>query len=447
MITPKSQCLSESDLSYAFTRGGDDALYRHLAACANCRRQWEALDDLRDLASALSFPDLSAPRVEATRSALLDKVGQQAPRRPARRVSYMIPAVAAVAAALLMAGGGLVWWTVSAPSHKGGVAPAYLASVHAQSDAEYARVSGAPSEIVRLHEGRMTVAVPKLQDNQRLRVLTGDAEVEVRGTVFDVEARDDALVHVRVIEGVVEVRHGQQTVVLRTGERWDAQAVAMGQASNADKMPEAADGDRAPAPEAVGEELPAIDDGPAVIPSDTASTPVASKAASRPRARRVPRARAPRHTQPARVVEVVVPEREDDKAAPETSAPSESEIQFQTGWRAFEAGDHEAAASAFARVGAGAPALASNAAFWRAVALDRAGHSVEAEGALRDFLRAWPRGRRSGAARAMLGWKRLRAGDNDAAGHLFRAALNDPSPKVRDSARAGLAAVTHASTK
>ncbi len=476
-MTHAGPCPSEQELSDAFTEGGDDALYEHLAQCPACCGQWDSLDDLRDLASGLRSPELVGAEVEATRAALLSRVDRQAPaRRPLRRISYMIPAVAAVALALAVTGAAVWFWAErTEPAVGTAHEPAYLSTVHAQEGAHYALVSGAPNEIIRLHSGRVTVAVDKLQADQRLRVLTGDAEVEVRGTVFDVEAKDDTLVAVRVIEGVVEVRRGGETHTLGAGERWDAPALATVAPVVKDDKAMAPEGGAIEVAGGTGDDArvddPRVgDDGTdgkhvdaarprggvevaggvgddARLEGGRAARPVREgrRNAARAQVKRpgVDRARDPA---PARVLDPRPVAAQEMELAPEKVAPAaepdptEAERHFQDAWRAFEAGDHREAARAFGRVGDKGPSgtLAADAAFWRAVALDRAGESERAEAALGAFLRGWPRGRRSGAARAMLGWKRLRAGDARTARHLFRASLNDPSPKVRASAQAGL---------
>jgi TolA-binding protein len=479
------RCPSEPELSEAFTHGGDDALYEHLAACSACSAQWESWDELRELASALSFPTLDDAQVESTRASLLTRVETDAPvRRVGRRVSYVIPALAAVAAILLVSAAGLAWWASGSETQGSAAHPEYLATIHAQDDARYARVSGAPNEIVRLHQGRVTVAVEKLAAGQRLRVLTGDAEVEVRGTVFDVEARDDVLVLVRVIEGVVEVRRGGTTTVLQAGERWDVPLEAAARVPVAPPVggaevepvkqdsPQVAGGMGDDAKEDSGDKSAAANAAVPVRLVDRRSAQAGPRRVAAPGPKRRKARRAQRNgasaggsgnsearlvpgdaapSSPARVapepalepalepgVEVA-----DEKNPPARDPqPTAAERHFQEGWRAFEAGDHAAAAAAFAQVGdkeAGGT-LSSDALFWRAVALDRAGHSAQAESALAAYLKSWPRSRRSGAARAMLGWKRLRAGDAGSARLLFGASLNDPSPKVRRSAQAGIEA-------
>ena len=73
------------------------------------------------------------------------------------------------------------------------------------------------------------------------------------------------------------------------------------------------------------------------------------------------------------------------------------------------------------------------------MALARAGHRDAARAALADFLARAPHHARAGAASVMLGWLLVDAGDPAAARARFRAALADPDPRIRASARNGIA--------
>jgi TolA-binding protein len=118
------------------------------------------------------------------------------------------------------------------------------------------------------------------------------------------------------------------------------------------------------------------------------------------------------------------------------------ELAFARGWSALRANDFEAAAQAFGQAAAerNDNALGEDAAFWKGVALARANHPTEAQEALTRFLVLYPRSDRAGEASVMVGWLLLRAGDVTAAEARFGGALGDPSERVRQSARAGLAA-------
>jgi len=112
----------------------------------------------------------------------------------------------------------------------------------------------------------------------------------------------------------------------------------------------------------------------------------------------------------------------------------------------MRSGDFGKAAAGFAAVVevASHGPLADEGAFWRAVALARAGSSAEAVAAFREMLGAYPRSPRRGEASAMLGWLLVDARRLDEALIRFDAAAQDPSAAVRASARQGLEAIARA---
>jgi ferric-dicitrate binding protein FerR (iron transport regulator) len=80
-----------------------------------------------------------------------------------------------------------------------------------------------PSLAIALERGRAHFEVQKLHGARRFHVMTPDADVEVRGTIFDVELspRADAPTCVSVDEGLVQVAKGMRTRLLARGESWD----------------------------------------------------------------------------------------------------------------------------------------------------------------------------------------------------------------------------------
>jgi hypothetical protein len=95
-----------------------------------------------------------------------------------------------------------------------------------------------------LVRGAAHLVVAKLSGGQRFVVDTEDAEVEVRGTVFDVAVKSGPAecprrTTVAVTEGLVEVRSRGKTIALRAGDAWE------GECSSKDKP--RVDASRAPA--------------------------------------------------------------------------------------------------------------------------------------------------------------------------------------------------------
>jgi hypothetical protein len=80
-------------------------------------------------------------------------------------------------------------------------------------------------EAVRLVSGRAHLKVKKLHAGQRFHVLTPDADVQVRGTEFDVELRPGQTpgTCVRVQEGLVAVQAGGEHLVV-PGQSWGCEA-------------------------------------------------------------------------------------------------------------------------------------------------------------------------------------------------------------------------------
>jgi len=82
--------------------------------------------------------------------------------------------------------------------------------------------SPAALEVLALERGGAHFQVKKLGDARRFHVLTADADVEVRGTVFDVSLRPGATPQtcVSVTEGLVLVASGLTSRLLAAGESW-----------------------------------------------------------------------------------------------------------------------------------------------------------------------------------------------------------------------------------
>ena len=420
-------------------------------------------EELRAAGRELPHHQPDAGRREAMRASLLEAARATPPRR--RRVPV---AVAAGAGALLSAAALLLWWSARAQDETV-AAGQPRATIQSSSGAHFehtrqrvARASSGPvvDEVVRLRDGRVAVAVEHLRRDERFRLVTGDAEVEVRGTAFDVVVEGDQLVEVAVSSGAVDVRpRGRPPVALEAGERWRADQVALSTRAGADARASAAAGGATSSTPVTGSPGAAMDSigpatgsppGAAMDSTGTAAT-TPSRPAERPRRGTSSATRASRPVETARI-EPEKPEKpepdkpEPDKPEPEESAPpappqpTPCEVAFGHGFRALRAGNHGEAAAQFQLAVDQTPAcaLAADARYWRAVALARAGASGEARDVLADFLARHPGHARAGEASAMLGWLLLESGDRPGAARLFRAALRDPDAAVRESARKGL---------
>jgi ferric-dicitrate binding protein FerR (iron transport regulator) len=104
-------------------------------------------------------------------------------------------------------------------------------------------------EALKLVRGRAHLQVRKLHGGQRFHVLTPDADVQVRGTEFDVELRPGSVpaTCVRVQEGLVAVVAAGDTHLVSPGQTWGCPAEAP--AAAAVRAPSPAPAVALPAPE------------------------------------------------------------------------------------------------------------------------------------------------------------------------------------------------------
>ncbi len=188
--------------------------------------------DLAALAKELPVPPCSSAHREEQRTALLAcaRTRRLCPMGVRGTRRYVL--LAAVAAAVVVAAGlaASVRHTAAPEpaSDKRAAgdpdrAPRYRAVVRPHVGARVQRVSAAPDEVVRVHEGVVDFDVAALLPGERFRVVLGDGEVEVRGTAFSVTVADDRLLAVRVHRGAVDVKAGQTAPLrLEPGQQWSA---------------------------------------------------------------------------------------------------------------------------------------------------------------------------------------------------------------------------------
>jgi TolA-binding protein len=412
-------CPSELELERALAGCADAELRAHLLACCTCAAAWREVSEAIALARELPVRLPSNGHCEELRTALL--ASPAVPRRRLRpsRVVPILFGAAAVAGIIF----GL--WPRGHAEAPSAAIHARRGTVHAHAGAQFALAAEPPDELVRLRDGTIDLDVQPLLDGERFRVVVGAAEVEVRGTSFEVVARGDALVAVQVVHGRVEVRRpGLAPIVLTAGQGWQATGAAPTVTAGAEGAPAPI----APAPIAPAPIAPAP-----IAPAPIAPAPIAPHGHRSPPPIAPPIAIAP----PVETPPIPAP------APAPVRAPDPQEVAFVAGWDAMRRGDFSTAARAFARVYAltSEGPLAEDGAYWHAVAVARAGRSAEAIGAFRGFLAEFPRSNHVGAAAAMLGWMLVDTGDLEEARTRFRAAAADPSAAVQASARDGLQAL------
>jgi TolA-binding protein len=416
----RARCPSPVELERAFW-SDDPGLRAHAAGCERCGREWAEIAALVETGRAIPPPAPSPERREEIRTALLS-AEPNGEKRPDRRARWLTLGGAAAAAALAVA--WLAW-----PSGDEALR-VERGRLLAHAGARYLRVSPSPDEIVRLVDGTVTVEVERLQPGEGFRIVTGDAEVEVRGTAFDVTAAGDRLRSVRVIHGSVEVRARGSRRVLSAGQTWPARdageaGLPAGGAAGTGAAGTSGAGVVAEASAAgVAAGVPAAGDRGSARPGGGAD-------AARPRSGAAGQDRGMR-------------DRND--RGPMSASRAAVQQAYDQAWAALRAGAFDRAAAAFERAAARdrTGSIAEDARYWRAVALARGGQAPAAKTAFETFLADHADSPRAGEASVMLGWLLFDDGNYQAAARRFRAGAADPSDRIRTSAAKGLSAIRRA---
>ena len=333
------------------------SLDRHLTACVSCRALERTLSEVRDHLRAPTGPRVTPLEHQRGRLALL----RAAAAPPSSHRSLLKPRRAALLASVGAACVVVLGLAVSLRAHPG--VPVPLAqrlptvpfhwpertetTILGSAAARFERHAEGPLERVDLADGTLDLSVRKLAPGERFIVATADAEVEVRGTVFEVEAHDGKLASVSVSEGKVEVRHHGARALVTPGDTW-----------------------RPPAP------APALSPTPAPSSAATVRRPAGPIAAGGPDAAAAPLS----------------------PASPEGGASRD----FAAAVAKLASGNYGEASeklAAFRKANPG-DARAEDAAFLAIVSLQRAGKYTEAKEAARRYLAAYPGGDRRAEALA-----------------------------------------------
>jgi TolA-binding protein len=381
----------------------DTPVEGHIESCPRCTSRCASLRSLVKQAQGLAVP---AEMTEDARRAIAARLLATGPA-PRARLRWPVVVVGVPAAAVAVA--ALVWttrpaWRAPAPpqSTAGPVMGApdgarSRATVRAIGAARYTRVQAPPDDVLRLDDGTIVLEVAPLPSGERFRVTTEDAEVEVRGTRFQVSASRGKLTGVTVASGRVEVRSaGGGRVVLDPGDEWVS---GTGEVNDRGAISQEAESKAA----------------------ESMSKPTRPPGLSRPRR--------------ARAESALV----DPAAAPSIPLRA-AHASFDLAWSLLRQGDARQAAALFAEVErkSGDSDIAEDALYWRSVATARAGDRPAARALFESFLRRFPASSRMGAAAAALGWLYLENAQKEEARRAFERATGDPSPAVRASAQKGL---------
>lgn len=210
-------CLSASDVS---------SFERHLEICAECRKERALLERMQSMAERLPSPTTTPLQRRALQQQLLRRANELATAEPRsfwRGRGGL--SLALGCAALFSVGLGL--------SHfrQRGSAQTQIAVAAAEPSFD---LTGAPGSRWRVlehgrslrlgcDEGRLEIAVHKLQPGQRFAVALPDGELEVRGTRFAIEVSGQRTRHLSVSEGRVALRlRGRSEMSFGAGQAWSA---------------------------------------------------------------------------------------------------------------------------------------------------------------------------------------------------------------------------------
>lgn len=222
MSAPGCARVDEIDAALDGRLGADDAreALAHAARCAGCeaRRRERALR--RQALDAL--PD-AAPDELASRRLRARLVSSALRREAPRRTPWRMALAAAGVVVAVALGAQVVRTPTTEALAAGETRLGEAGALRPAAGARWSVRDEGGDTRVRLEEGAITLRVRRRHPGERFRVLLRDAEVEVRGTRFEVVARGGLLRAVRVDEGLVAVRRrGDAEQLLAAGSRYAA---------------------------------------------------------------------------------------------------------------------------------------------------------------------------------------------------------------------------------
>ena len=423
------------------------------------------VDQLSALAKQLDAPAPDEQRVEAMRASLLRTAAEDRredkPRWPFVVGGFSAGAFAAAATVMMVfhfSHGATKPVAIDRDEHR--------AQIEASSAADFERQvthgANGTDEIVRLHAGRISVAVAPLPHGDRVRVAAKDGELEGEGT-YEIAVEKDVIREVWVKEGSAHLRiAGQQEVFLAQGQAWKAPVITADLQTQTQTQTQITKAISTPTPSSATTtartttapiETTSVITPKLTATSSTSRSPSPSTQSPTPTPTPTHEAAGLRLTPPTDVSKPEVPALHTMADASPNEAPPNAiaqldkakpvttwQLHFSTGWQLLRAGKSAEAArelAAAADAGGDDP-LAGDARYFEAVALTKAGRKTEAEHALVAFLDRSPHALRRGRAAVMLGRLIAERGDTAAARAWFDSATHDPDPAVAAAAKAGL---------
>ncbi|WP_437525442.1 FecR domain-containing protein [Sorangium sp. So ce726] len=365
------------------------AVEHHLGVCAACAA---LARDLERIGAAVRAPRALATPLEHQRARL--SLLRRATEPPASRAPLLRTRLSLSGVALALAGAAAWAGTVAVrrPEERPALAlrhvlpprppPGRGTIIRPSDDARFERERNAGLDVVTLVNGALDLTVRQLAAGERFLVRTTDAEIEVRGTTFRVEAERGQIRGVAVTEGTVEVRYAGFSAVIPSGGSWRATG----------------DADAALPP--TGALPPPPGAGAAASPSGVVAAPSPGAAAAT-----APPAKPPaqeRRAPPGAPSAAARGQRSAAGAAPQRSPAAR---EFAEAMRALGRGDYADSAAQLEAFSAAHPgdARADEADYLQAIALQRAGRAAEAAAAAKRYLAARPNGAHRAEARKIAG--------------------------------------------
>ena len=210
--------------------GGAERYSQHAAECPSCASFLEEVLGLRALYAQTLERELEPQSLARVRQELMAEAArfrQEGGNGLTRRTRTFGPrwAIAAGFAVIVVASALASFRKPSRPPSTNST-PTSAAEVTLVDSAIGHTLQPGSNEVYELVQGLAEFNVKHLETNQRYRVLVGEDQVEVRGTRFQVLARQRHLQSVRVIEGRVQVTRTGQSLSLEAGQNWVAELPA-----------------------------------------------------------------------------------------------------------------------------------------------------------------------------------------------------------------------------
>jgi len=182
----------------------------HARGCAACGAMERSLRSLREMARSLPEPSIDAEAAQRVRAEVIAGASLGGHGRSTTTAVRRALAVAAAVTLVVLGAAMLRPRSASPRTAAEGIDLAGAGTLRPERAAVY-RVERAGADTrIALTEGTIHLAVEHRRRSERFVVALTDAEVEVRGTRFAVDAHQGHLRRVRVTEGLVAVRRAGQ---------------------------------------------------------------------------------------------------------------------------------------------------------------------------------------------------------------------------------------------